>query len=131
MSVEVAGGPFAAPGAGAAAAVSYLEAGYGLRSWLTTHDHKRIAILYALGITTFFFLGGLAAAMMRLELVTPYGTLMSAETYNKTFTFHGVVMVWFFLIPSIPATLGNFLLPLMIGARDVAFPRLNLFSWYL
>ncbi len=82
-------------------------------------------------ITFFFFLAGIAAAMIRLELVTPAGDLMSAETYNKAFTFHGVVMVWFFLIPSIPATLGNFLLPMMIGARDVAFPRLNLFSWYL
>ncbi|MCX7513257.1 cytochrome c oxidase subunit I [Frateuria sp. STR12] len=110
---------------------SYLEEGFGLRSWLTTHDHKRIAILYGIGITAFFFLGGLAAALVRLELVTPAGDLVSAETYNKAFTFHGVVMVWFFLIPSIPATLGNFLLPLMIGARDVAFPRLNLFSWYL
>jgi cytochrome c oxidase subunit 1 len=110
---------------------SYLEEGYGLRSWLLTHDHKRIAILYGLSITFFFFLGGLAAALIRFELVTPAGDLMSAETYNKAFTFHGVVMVWFFLIPSIPATLGNFLLPLMIGARDVAFPRLNLFSWYL
>src|SRR5690606_18738552 len=112
-------------------APSYLEEGFSLRSWLGTHDHKRIAILYALGITFFFFLGGLAAALIRLELVTPAGDVLSAETYNKAFTFHGVVMVWFFLIPSIPATLGNFLLPLMIGARDMAFPRLNLFSWYL
>ncbi|HEV2704127.1 MAG TPA: cytochrome c oxidase subunit I [Steroidobacteraceae bacterium] len=103
----------------------------GLRSWLTTHDHKRIAILYALGITFYFLLGGAAATMIRLNLVNPAGSLLSAETYNKTFTFHGVVMVWFFLIPSIPTTLGNFLLPLMIGARDVAFPRLNLASWYL
>ncbi|HET6806394.1 MAG TPA: cytochrome c oxidase subunit I [Frateuria sp.] len=110
---------------------SYLEEGFGLRSWLLTHDHKRIGVLYGIGITFFFFLGGLAAALIRWELVTPAGDLMSAETYNKAFTFHGVVMVWFFLIPSIPATLGNFLLPLMIGARDVAFPRLNLFSWYL
>jgi len=110
---------------------SYLEEGFDLRSWLTTHDHKRIGVLYGIGITFFFFLGGLAAALIRWELVTPAGDLMSAETYNKAFTFHGVVMVWFFLIPSIPATLGNFLLPLMIGARDVAFPRLNLFSWYL
>src|SRR5690349_9287930 len=110
---------------------SYLEEGYGLRSWLTTHDHKRIAVLYGIGITFFFFLGGLAAALIRWELVTPAGDLVSAETYNKAFTFHGVVMVWFFLIPSIPATLGNFLLPLMIGARDVAFPRINLASWYL
>ncbi|MGN2245127.1 cytochrome c oxidase subunit I [Frateuria sp. GZRR35] len=110
---------------------SYLEEGFGLRSWLLSHDHKRIGIMYGLGITFFFFLGGLAAALIRWELVTPAGDLLSAETYNKAFTFHGVVMVWFFLIPSIPATLGNFLLPLMIGARDVAFPRLNLFSWYL
>jgi len=110
---------------------SYLEEGFDLRSWLTTHDHKRIGVLYGIGITFFFFLGGMAAALIRWELVTPAGDLMSAETYNKAFTFHGVVMVWFFLIPSIPATLGNFLLPLMIGARDVAFPRLNLFSWYL
>ncbi|MFS8064495.1 MAG: cytochrome c oxidase subunit I, partial [Luteimonas sp.] len=110
---------------------SYLEAGWGLRSWLFTHDHKRIAILYTLSITFFFVLGSIAAAMIRLELITPAGDLMSADTYNKAFTFHGVVMVWFFLIPSIPATLGNFLVPLMIGARDMAFPRLNLFSWYL
>jgi cytochrome c oxidase subunit 1 len=110
---------------------NYLTAQNGVLSWLTTHDHKRIAILYAIAITAFFFSGGLAAALIRLELVTPAGDLMSAESYNKAFTFHGVVMVWFFLIPSIPATLGNFLLPLMIGARDVAFPRLNLLSWYL
>jgi cytochrome c oxidase subunit 1 len=110
---------------------SYLEAGYTLRSWLLTHDHKRIAILYALSITLFFFVAGTAATLMRLELATPAGDLVSAETYNKLFTLHGVIMVWFFLIPSIPATLGNFLVPLMIGARDLAFPRLNLASWYL
>jgi len=110
---------------------SFLARDYGLLDWLTTRDHKRIAILYALGITFFFFLGGVAATLIRFNLVEPQGAIMSAETYNKTFTFHGVVMVWFFLIPSIPATLGNFLLPLMIGARDVAFPRLNLASWYL
>ena len=110
---------------------NYLTAQSGVLSWLTTHDHKRIAILYAVAITAFFFSGGVAAALIRLELVTPTGDLMTAESYNKAFTFHGVVMVWFFLIPSIPATLGNFLLPLMIGARDVAFPRLNLLSWYL
>ncbi len=110
---------------------SFLAEGFSLRAWLTTRDHKRIAILYGLGITFFFFLGGAAATLIRLNLLTPEGALMGAETYNKAFTFHGVVMVWFFLIPSIPATLGNFLIPLMIGARDVAFPRLNLFSWYL
>ena len=103
----------------------------GLPSWLLTTDHKRIAILYAITITLFFIMGGVAAAMIRINLVEPQGALLSAETYNKTFTFHGVVMVWFFLIPSIPATLGNFLLPIMIGARDLAFPRLNLMSWYL
>ncbi|HEY6453503.1 MAG TPA: cytochrome c oxidase subunit I [Steroidobacteraceae bacterium] len=110
---------------------SFLERDYGLRAWLTTLDHKRIAILYAMGITFFFLLGGAAATLIRLNLISPNGAIMGAEAYNKTFTFHGVVMVWFFLIPSIPTTLGNFLLPLMIGARDVAFPRLNLTSWYL
>jgi cytochrome c oxidase subunit I len=110
---------------------NYLTEGYTLRSWLTTHDHKRIAILYALAITAFFFLGGAAATLIRVELVTPEGDLVSAETYNKLFTIHGVIMVWFFLIPSIPSVLGNFLVPLMVGARDMAFPRLNLASWYL
>ena len=110
---------------------SYLSEGFSLRSWLLTHDHKRIAILFAISITALFFVGGAAATMMRLELVTPAGDLVSSETYNKLFTLHGVIMVWFFLIPSIPATLGNFLLPLMLGARDLAFPRLNLLSWYL
>ncbi|HVY83423.1 MAG TPA: cytochrome c oxidase subunit I [Steroidobacteraceae bacterium] len=110
---------------------SYLSAGYSVRSWLLTHDHKRIAILFAVSITLLFFVGGTAAALIRLELLTPAGDLFSAETYNKLFTLHGVIMVWFFLIPSIPATLGNFLIPLMIGARDLAFPRLNLLSWYL
>ncbi|HEY6863545.1 MAG TPA: cytochrome c oxidase subunit I [Burkholderiales bacterium] len=111
--------------------MSYLEEGYTLRSWLTTHDHKRIAILYAIAITAFFFVGGAAATMIRLELATPQADLVQADTYNKLFTIHGVIMVWFFLIPSIPATLGNFLMPLMIGARDLAFPRLNLASWYI
>jgi len=110
---------------------SYLTEGTTLRSWLTTTDHKRIAIMYAVSITVFFFIGGAAATFMRLELATPAGDVVSAETYNKLFTMHGVIMVWFFLIPSIPATLGNFLVPLMIGARDLAFPRLNLASWYL
>ncbi len=88
-------------------------------------------MLYAISITLFFFVGGAAATLMRLELITPTGDLVSAETYNKLFTMHGVIMVWFFLIPSIPSTFGNFLVPLMIGARDLAFPRLNLASWYL
>jgi cytochrome c oxidase subunit I len=111
--------------------MSYLDDGYTLRSWLTTHDHKRIAILYAIGITGFFFIGGAAATLIRLELATPAGDLVSNDTYNKLFTAHGVIMVWLFLIPSIPSVMGNFMLPLMIGARDLAFPRLNLLSWYL
>jgi len=113
------------------APANYLQEGYTIRSWLTTHDHKRIAILYAITITAFFFVGGAAATLIRLELLTPAGDLVKADTYNKLFTMHGVIMVWFFLIPSIPATLGNFLVPLMVGARDMAFPRLNLASWYL
>ena len=82
-------------------------------------------------ITLFFFLGGAFATLIRIELLTPQGDLVSSDTYNKLFTMHGVVMVFFFLIPSIPATLGNFFLPMMIGARDLAFPRINLLSWYL
>src|SRR5246127_2903201 len=111
--------------------VDYLHAGYGVRSWLLTVDHKRIAILYMISITFFFFIGGAAAVLFRLELMTPPGDLLLSETYNKLFTLHGVVMVFFFLIPSVPAVLGNFLMPIMIGARDLAFPRVNLLSWYL
>jgi cytochrome c oxidase subunit 1 len=102
-----------------------------VKSWLLTVDHKRIAILYLLAINFFFLLGGLAATVVRLELVTPQGDLMTSDIYNRAFTLHGVIMVFFFLIPVIPAVLGNFLVPLMIGARDLAFPRLNLLSWYL
>src|SRR5258708_32839941 len=109
----------------------YLNANYGIRSWLLTVDHKRIALLYLIAITFFFFLGGSFAVMIHLELLTPQGDLFQSETYNKLVTMHGIIMVFFFLIPSIPATLGNFLVPLMIGARDLAFPRLNLASWYL
>lgn len=116
---------------GSPAEGSYLQNGKTIRSWLLTIDHKRIGILYMISITLFFFIGGTAATIMRLELLTPQGDLVTSETYNKLFTIHGVIMVWFFLIPSIPTVLGNFLLPLMIGARDVAFPRLNLASWYL
>jgi cytochrome c oxidase subunit I len=100
-------------------------------SWLLTTDHKRIGILYLLSILVFFAIATVAAAMMRIELLSPNGDLVLPETYNKLFTIHGVLMVWFFLIPSIPAVLGNFVIPMMIGARDVAFPKLNLLSWYL
>src|SRR5438552_1963890 len=111
--------------------VNYLNAAYGVRSWLLTRDHKRIALLYLASVTVFFFLGGLFALLIRLELLTPAGDLVQAETYNKLFTMHGVTMIFFFLIPSIPAVLGNFLIPMMIGAKDLAFPRLNLASWYI
>jgi cytochrome c oxidase subunit 1 len=109
----------------------YLNVDYGVRSWLLTIDHKRIALLYLVSVTVAFVLGGLFAVGIRLELLSPRGDLVQADTYNKLFTMHGVVMTFFFLIPAIPAVLGNFLIPLMIGARDLAFPRLNLASWYL
>ena len=111
--------------------VNYLTDGYGLKSWLLTSDHKRIAILYLISITFFFFIGGIFAAMIRLELATPDGGLLESDVYNKMFTMHGIIMVFFFLIPSIPATLGNFLIPPMIGAKDLAFPKINLLSWYI
>jgi cytochrome c oxidase subunit 1 len=110
---------------------NYLNVGYTTKSWLLTLDHKRIAILYLISVTLFFFLGGLFAVFIRLELMTPAGDLVESETYNKFFTMHGIIMIFFFLIPSIPAVLGNFLVPMMIGARDLAFPRLNLASWYI
>ncbi len=109
----------------------FLNTSYGLKSWLLTKDHKRIGLLYLATITLFFFIGGAFATMIRLELLTPAGDMVSAETYNKLFTMHAVAMIFFFLIPSIPATLGNFFLPMMIGARDLAFPKINLLSWYL
>ncbi len=109
----------------------YLNVDYGLKSWLLTTDHKRIALLYMVSITLFFFVGGAFATLLRLELLTPQGDLVQAETYNKFFSMHGITMIFFFLIPSIPAVLGNFLVPMMIGARDLAFPRLNLLSWYI
>lgn len=110
---------------------NYLNADHTVRSWLLTVDHKRIAILYLIAVTFFFFLGSLAAAIIRYELTSPHGILLSSEVYNKTFSAHGILMVFQFLVVVIPAVLGNFLLPLMIGARDMAFPRLNLASWYM
>src|SRR5438876_8554312 len=97
----------------------YLNVNYGLKSWLLTTDHKRIAWLYLVSVTFFFFIGGLFATLIRLELLTPQGDLVQAETYNKFFTMHGVTMIFFFLIPSIPAVLGNFLIPIMIGIRKL------------
>jgi len=115
----------------AGSGVNYLNASYGIRSWLLTTDHKRIGLLYLVVITFNFFVGGTAAVLMRLNLIEPTGALVEPSTYNKLFSIHGIMMVFFFLVPSIPATLGNFLIPLMIGARDVAFPKLNLLSWYV
>src|SRR5437762_4197498 len=113
------------------AGANYLNAEHGLKSWLLTRDHKRIALLYLGAISFFFFIGSLYAMVIRLELLTPQGDLVQSSTYNKVFTQHGIIMVFFFLIPSIPATLGNFLIPMMIGAKDLAFPRINLLSWYI
>ena len=110
---------------------NYLNAEYGWKSWLFTKDHKRIAVLYIISITVMFFLGGIFAGLIRLELLTPQGDMVNSDTYNKFFTMHGIIMVFFFLIPSIPATLGNFFVPMMIGAKDLAFPRINLLSWYI
>lgn len=110
---------------------NYLNAQHTLASWLLTTDHKRIAILYLFSVTGFFLLGAFFALLIRLNLLAPQGALVGAETYNTLFTMHGLTMIFFFLIPSIPAVLGNFLIPMMIGARDVAFPRLNLASWYI
>jgi len=103
----------------------------GIRGWLSSTDHKRIGILYMIGILTFFFVGVILGFLMRLELISPGETIVSAQTYNKFFTLHGVIMIFLFIIPGIPAIFGNFFLPILIGAKDVAFPRLNLFSWYL
>ena len=111
--------------------VNYLNVEHTVKSWLLTIDHKRIGLLYLVSITIMFLLGGLMAGAIRLELLTPQGDLMDSDTYNKAFTLHGVIMIFFFLIPSIPATLGNFLIPIMIGAKDLAFPKINLLSWYI
>ena len=110
---------------------NYLNAEHGILSWLLTSDHKRIAILYLISITFFFFIGGAFAGLIRLELLTPQPDLVASDTYNKFFTMHGIIMVFLFLVPSVPATLGNFLIPIMIGAKDLAFPKINLLSWYL
>jgi cytochrome c oxidase subunit 1 len=110
---------------------NYLNVALGVRSWLFSTDHKRIAILYLVVLTILFFVGGAAATMIRLNLMTPTGDLVPADTYNKLFTAHGIIMVWFFLVPVVPTVLGNFLVPMMIGARDLAFPKINLLSWYV
>jgi cytochrome c oxidase subunit 1 len=129
MSIVVE--PEATPTPAATPREHYLNAAYGLKSWLLTTDHKRIALLYLMTVTAMFFVGGLAITIVRLNLMTPDGALVDADTYNRLFTIHGVIMVFFFLVPAAPAVFGNFCLPMMIGAKDLAFPRINLFSWYL
>jgi len=111
--------------------VNYLNHETGLWSWLTTRDHKRIGIMYCISLAVVFFAAGMLALAIRAELIAPGQTVMDADTYNQVFTMHGIMMVFLFLVPSIPAILGNFVLPLQIGAKDVAFPRLNLASWYV
>ncbi len=110
---------------------NYLKAGRGVWSWMTTLDHKRIGVMYLVAVILAFFMGGMFALLIRLELLTPGRTIMGAATYNRVFTLHGAIMVFLFIIPSIPAALGNFILPIMLGAKDVAFPRLNLMSFYI
>ena len=115
---------------------NYLNESHGIWSWMTTVDHKRLGIMYLTGVCSAFFVGGLFALLVRLSLLTPTHTLfgkqlLTAEQYNRVFTLHGAIMVFLFIIPSVPAALGNFCLPLMLGAKDVAFPRLNLASFYL
>jgi len=119
-------------GAGHAARhADYLEEPKGLWSWLTTVDHKRIGLMYMWSVLFFFLVGGIFALLIRLELLTPKQTIMDAETYNRVFTLHGAIMTFLVIIPAIPAPLGNFALPLLLGAKDVAFPRLNLASLYV
>jgi cytochrome c oxidase subunit 1 len=110
---------------------NYLNCSRGFWSWALTLDHKRIGVMYLVGVTFAFFLGGVFALAVRTELIAPGYTIMDADTYNQMFTLHGAVMVFLFLIPSIPASFGNFVLPVMLGAKDVAFPKLNLLSFYL
>lgn len=109
----------------------YLNQEKGLWAWLTTVDHKKIGLMYLMSVAFFFFIGGVLALLLRTELLTPARNFMTADIYNQVFTLHGAIMIFFFLIPSVPAALGNFVLPLQLGAKDVAFPRLNLASFYI
>jgi cytochrome c oxidase subunit 1 len=111
--------------------LNYLNCETGIKSWLLTRDHKRIGLLFLGCVVAALFLGGVFAMLIRIELLTPDETIMTAQTYNRMFTLHGLVMIFLFMIPAIPSGFGNFVLPMMIGAEDVAFPRLNLASWYI
>jgi len=110
---------------------NYLQASHGLKSWIFTVDHKRLGVMYLAAVSFFFFVGGLAALLVRTELLTHTKTIMDADTYNRFFTVHGAIMVFLVIIPSVPAGLGNFVLPLQLGAKDVAFPKLNLLSFWV
>src|SRR3954447_17151615 len=110
---------------------NYLRADSGVLSWLLTTDHKRIGLMFYVVIVFMLVLGGVFALLLRTELITPERTIMDASTYNRMFTLHGITMVWLFMIPSIPNAFGNFVLPIMLGAKDLAFPRLNLASFYV
>src|SRR6476620_9096756 len=110
----------------------YLNHGKGVWSWMTTLDHKKIGLMYLVSIMMFFLVGGIFAELIRLELFTAGPTITAdPNTYNKFFTYHGAIMVFLVIIPSIPAAIGNFVLPMMVGAKDVAFPKLNLASYYI
>lgn len=111
--------------------LNFFEVKKGIKSWLFTLDHKRIGLMYFYAISSFFLVGVVLGLLMRLELIAPGETIMKPTTYNQTFTLHGVIMIFLFIIPGIPAIFGNFFLPLLLGTDDVAFPRLNLISWYL
>ncbi len=121
----------AAPNSRLRPEVNFLNDPKGLKSWLLTLDHKRIGLMYLFAIMTMFLLGGVFAILVRLELWTPARDFFEPDTYNQLFSLHGAIMVFLFIIPSIPAAIGNIVLPLQLGAKDVAFPRLNLFSWYI
>ena len=110
---------------------SYLEDGKGFKSWFFTHDHKRLGVMYLWAIGIFFVLAAIASFLIRFEHLTPGQTIVDAQTYNVLFTLHGAVMVFLFIVPGVAASFGNFLIPLMIGARDVIFPKLNLYSFWI
>ncbi len=110
---------------------NYINHSKGLWSWLTTIDHKRIGLMYLASVLSFFLVGGIFALLIRIELFTPGQTIIDAATYNKFFTYHGAIMVFLVIIPAIPGSIGNFVLPMMLGAKDVAFPKLNLLSYYV
>ncbi|SMO89722.1 Cytochrome C and Quinol oxidase polypeptide I [Fodinibius sediminis] len=109
----------------------YINSEKGIWSWLISLDHKRIGVLYLVSIIVFFIIGGIMALFIRSELWTPVKTFIEANTYNQLFTLHGAIMIFLFLVPSVPTVMGNFILPIQLGAKDLAFPRLNLSSYYI